>query len=73
MATAAAKVLKQLIALGKELGYEGDALQTFVKEEREMLLRERKLQNRKLPKKLPSGKLPRGQKRGQQRGQRKRR
>ena len=35
MATAAAKVLKQLIALGKELGYEGKALQTFVTSERE--------------------------------------
>ncbi len=34
MATAA-KVLKQLIVLGKELGYEGKALQTFVTEERE--------------------------------------
>ena len=31
----AAKILKQLIELGQQLGYEGDALQTFVKEERE--------------------------------------
>ncbi len=27
------KILEQLIELGQQLGYEGDALQTFVKEE----------------------------------------
>ena len=35
MATAAVKVLKELIELGKELGYEGDDIQTFVTSERE--------------------------------------
>ncbi len=60
----AAKVLKQLIALGKELGYEGEALQTFLKDEREAAAERVQLKSGRQygQKRLEKGKLLYGEK-----------